>query len=163
MVHSVTCVGTVHSVCLETDQVCRAWMCEFRYLRQVVKVFHGASWSHSDPVDLVVQAVQEEAQELLSILLAAKHNVKRESRHLRRGPFCSEITFRQLVGDPNEIIGVKPAYLYPTNLGAYLWIWVLNSDGLTASLLQDVHMVWISLANSTNADTLVLLAYGVKH
>lgn len=45
---------------------------------------------------------------------------------------------------------INKAYLYPTNLGAYLWIWVLNSDGLTASLLDDVHMVCISLANSNN-------------
>lgn len=44
------------------------------------------------------------------------------------------------------------AYLYPTNLGAYLWIWVLNSDGLTGSLLDDVHMVCISLANSTRTE-----------
>lgn len=43
---------------------------------------------------------------------------------------------------------LKNSYLYPTKRGAYLWIWVLNSDGLTASLLDDVHMVWISLANS---------------
>lgn len=32
--------------------------------------------------------------------------------------------------------------------GAYLWIWVLNSDGLTTSLGDEVHMVWISFANS---------------
>lgn len=43
---------------------------------------------------------------------------------------------------------ITKTYLYPTNLGAYLWIWVLNSDGLTASLLDDDHMVCISVANS---------------
>lgn len=48
----------------------------------------------------------------------------------------------------------KAAYLYPTNLGAYLWIWVLNSKGLTTSLLDNVHMICISLANSTRTETL---------
>lgn len=42
-----------------------------KHLRQVVEVLYGASRPDGDPVDLVVQSVQEEAQELLSILLAA--------------------------------------------------------------------------------------------
>lgn len=42
-----------------------------KHLRQVVKVLYGASWPDGDPVHLVVQSVQEETQELLSILLAA--------------------------------------------------------------------------------------------
>lgn len=41
-----------------------------KHLRQVVEVLYSASWPDSDPVDLVVQSVQEETQELLSILLA---------------------------------------------------------------------------------------------
>lgn len=40
-------------------------------LRQVVEVLHSAPRPDGDPVDLVVQSVQEETQELLSILLAA--------------------------------------------------------------------------------------------
>lgn len=41
----------------------------------MVEVFHSASWPDGDPVDLVVKAVKEETQELLSILLATKHTV----------------------------------------------------------------------------------------
>lgn len=40
--------------------------------RQVVEVLDASSGSDGDPVDLVVQPVQEEAQELLSVLLAAR-------------------------------------------------------------------------------------------
>ena len=47
---------------------------------------------------------------------------------------------------------IAKAYLYPTNLGAYLWIWVLNSEGLTASLLDAVHMVCMILANSSSTE-----------
>lgn len=39
--------------------------------RQVVEVLDASSGPDGDPVDLVVQPVQEEAQELLSVLLAA--------------------------------------------------------------------------------------------
>ncbi len=46
-------------------------------LRQVVEVLYSASRPDSDPVDLVVQAVQEETQELLSILLATRHRNSR--------------------------------------------------------------------------------------
>lgn len=42
------------------------------YSRQVVKVLAAAPRPDGDPVDLVVQPVQEEAQELLSVLLAVK-------------------------------------------------------------------------------------------
>lgn len=48
------------------------------HLRQVVEVLHSASRPDSDPVDLVVQSVQEETQELLSILLAAGHRKQSE-------------------------------------------------------------------------------------
>lgn len=40
--------------------------------RQVVEVLDASPGPDGDPVDLVVQPVQEEAQELLSILLAAR-------------------------------------------------------------------------------------------
>lgn len=43
------------------------------YLRQVVEVLHCAPRPNRDPVDLVVQTIQEETQKLLSVLLAAKH------------------------------------------------------------------------------------------
>ena len=39
-------------------------------------------------------------------------------------------------------------YLQPTNLGAYLWIWLLKSEGLMASLFTEVHRLWVSFANS---------------
>lgn len=39
-------------------------------------------------------------------------------------------------------------YLYPTKRGAYLWICVLNSEGLTLSLGDEVQSSWISFANS---------------
>lgn len=39
--------------------------------RQVVEVLDASSRPDGDPVDLVVQPVQKEAQELLGILLAA--------------------------------------------------------------------------------------------
>lgn len=40
------------------------------------------------------------------------------------------------------------AYLQPTNLGAYFWIWLLKSEGLMASWFTDVHRLWVSFANS---------------
>lgn len=42
-------------------------------------------------------------------------------------------------------------YLQPTNLGAYLWIWLLKSEGLMASLFTEVHRFWVSFANSEAA------------
>lgn len=39
-------------------------------------------------------------------------------------------------------------YLQPTNLGANLWIWLLKSEGLMASLSTEVHRLWVSFANS---------------
>lgn len=54
-------------------QVCAHTICHVDYLRQVVEVLHSASWPDGDPVDLVVQTVQEETQKLLSVLLAARH------------------------------------------------------------------------------------------
>lgn len=43
------------------------------------------------------------------------------------------------------------AYLQPTNLGAYFWIWLLKSEGLMASWFTDVHRLWVSFANSETA------------
>ena len=94
-------------------------------LRQVVEVLHGPSRPDGDPVDLVVQAVQEETQELLGILLAAghrnsqKHQLTLLQSHCYRG--------KVLLRDVRQTVKVKSeecrkAYLYPTNLGAYLWI-----------------------------------------
>ena len=54
-------------------------VCQPEYSRQVVKVLCSASRPDSDPVDLVVQAVQEETQELLSVLLAARHTERTHS------------------------------------------------------------------------------------
>lgn len=48
-------------------------VCQADYLRKVVEVLYCASRPDSHPVHLVVQAIQEETQELLSILLAAGH------------------------------------------------------------------------------------------
>lgn len=80
------------SVCLEIHQVCWSWplscaercqcrythtnthtACKTDYLRQVVEVLYSASRPDCDPVDLVVQAVKQETQKLLSVLLAAGH------------------------------------------------------------------------------------------
>lgn len=170
----------VHYVCLKIHQVCWVWVqvhtqtvCQAHYLRQVVEVLHSASRSDSDPIDLVVQAIQEETQELLSILLAAKHTVSWKQKHQPLDLWSSQIISQAKAkfSDVTRCTSVSKtqsqesnkAYLYPTNLGAYLWIWVLNSDGLTASLLHDVHMVCISLANSTNTETLMLLTCDIKH
>lgn len=51
------------------------------YSREVVQVLHAAPGPDGDPVDLVVQPVQEEAQELLSVLLAVE---QRRSQYIHR-------------------------------------------------------------------------------
>lgn len=43
-----------------------------QYLRQVIKIFDSASGPDRDSVDFIVQAVEEEAEELLSVLLAGE-------------------------------------------------------------------------------------------
>lgn len=43
----------------------------------MIKVFHGASRPDGDPVDLIVQTVQEKTQELLGVLLTVKHTYRR--------------------------------------------------------------------------------------
>lgn len=61
--------------------VCAGGVCFSQpvHSRQVVEVLDASSGPDGDPVDLVVQPVQEEAQELLSVLLAARGQERRMS------------------------------------------------------------------------------------
>lgn len=80
--------------------VCAGGVCFSQpvHSRQVVEVLDASSGPDGDSVDLVVQPVQEEAQELLSVLLAARGQERRMSAEGRgcKKPFFFYIYFKRL-------------------------------------------------------------------
>lgn len=69
-------VGLVHCLCLS------------QHLREVVQGVCAGPWPHQHTVHLAVQPVEEEPQELLCILLAARHRAQLVSSGRGSAPPC---------------------------------------------------------------------------
>lgn len=104
------------------------------HLREVVKVQDGHFRADRHPVDFIMETVQQEAEKFLSILLAVEGDI------FTWFYWCArlQVDFKRR----------RKTHLQPTNFGAHLWTWFLNSEGLMGSLFAEVHRLWVSFANS---------------